>query len=93
VGEKLLGGAVRCAPGRIMMLNSSNRYMLRYLKAAQMMKKIIEENNVTVMVTITRYACAYEAIAEPDWWDKSKRYVYFMSVNFLGLSIPLTLAQ
>ncbi|KAF9069944.1 putative oxidoreductase C terminal-domain-containing protein [Rhodocollybia butyracea] len=47
-------------------------YMLRYLKAVQMMKHIIEENNLTVMTTIARYACAYEAIAKPDWWDKSK---------------------
>jgi len=47
-------------------------YMLRYLKAVQMMKAIIEENNLTVMATIARYACAYEAIAKSDWWDKSK---------------------
>ncbi|KAI8998604.1 putative oxidoreductase C terminal-domain-containing protein [Trametes punicea] len=47
-------------------------YMLRYLKAVQMMKQIIEENNLTVMATIARYACAYEAIAKPDWWNKSK---------------------
>ncbi|KAA1469526.1 hypothetical protein DENSPDRAFT_772653 [Dentipellis sp. KUC8613] len=47
-------------------------YMLRYLKAVQKMKQIIEENNLTVMSTIARYACAYEAIAKPDWWDKSK---------------------
>jgi predicted dehydrogenase len=47
-------------------------YMLRYLKAVQMMKHIIQENNLTVMATIARYACAYEAIAKPDWWDKSK---------------------
>ncbi|KAJ7582770.1 putative oxidoreductase C terminal-domain-containing protein [Mycena floridula] len=47
-------------------------YMLRYLKAVQMMKQIIEENNLTVMATIARYATAYEAIAKPDWWDKSK---------------------
>lgn len=49
--------------------------MLRYLKAVQMMKQIIEENNLTVMSTIARYACAYESIAKPDWWDKSKRLV------------------
>lgn len=49
--------------------------MLRYLKATQMMKRIIEENNLVVMATIARYACAYEAIAKPDWWDKSKRWV------------------
>ncbi|KAF9457175.1 putative oxidoreductase C terminal-domain-containing protein [Collybia nuda] len=47
-------------------------YMLRYLKGVQMMKQIIEENNLTVMATIARYACAYPAIAKPDWWDKSK---------------------
>ncbi|KAF9453196.1 hypothetical protein P691DRAFT_695150 [Macrolepiota fuliginosa MF-IS2] len=47
-------------------------YMLRYLKAVQLMKQIIEENNLTVMSTIARYACAYESIAKPDWWDKSK---------------------
>ncbi|KAF7305120.1 hypothetical protein MKEN_01227200 [Mycena kentingensis (nom. inval.)] len=47
-------------------------YMLRYLKATQMMKQIIDENNLTVMATIARYGCAYEAIAKPDWWDKSK---------------------
>lgn len=40
-----------------------------------MMKQIIEENNLRVMSTVARYACAYEAIAKPDWWDKSKRYV------------------
>lgn len=48
-------------------------YMLRYLRAVQMMKQIIEENNLTVMATIARYATAYEAIAKLDWWDKSKR--------------------
>ncbi|KAL5511236.1 hypothetical protein ACEPAH_4451 [Sanghuangporus vaninii] len=47
-------------------------YMLRYLKAVQMMKQIILDNNLTVMATVARYACAYEAIAKPDWWDKSK---------------------
>ncbi|KAF8959028.1 putative oxidoreductase C terminal-domain-containing protein [Flammula alnicola] len=47
-------------------------YMLRYLKAVQMMKQIINDNGLTVMSTIARYACAYESIAKPDWWDKSK---------------------
>ncbi|KAF7322933.1 hypothetical protein HMN09_00072800 [Mycena chlorophos] len=47
-------------------------YMLRYLKATQMMKQIIDENQLTVMSTIARYGCAYESIAKPDWWDKSK---------------------
>ncbi|KAJ3486611.1 hypothetical protein NLI96_g4135 [Meripilus lineatus] len=46
-------------------------YMLRYLKAVQMMKKILDDNNLTVMSTIARYACAYEAIAKRDWWTKS----------------------
>ncbi|KAJ6550193.1 putative oxidoreductase C terminal-domain-containing protein [Mycena capillaripes] len=41
-------------------------------RAVQMMKQIIDENNLTVMATVARYACAYEAIAKPDWWDKSK---------------------
>ncbi|KAG6333963.1 hypothetical protein ID866_5131 [Astraeus odoratus] len=47
-------------------------YMLRYLKAVQQMKQIIQENDLVVMATIARYACAYEAIAKPEWWDKSK---------------------
>jgi len=47
--------------------------MLRYLKAVQTMKQILIENNLVVMSTIARYACAYELIAKPDWWDKSKR--------------------
>lgn len=37
------------------------------------MKQIIDSNNLTVMVTIARYAAAYELIAKPDWWDKAKR--------------------
>ncbi|KZT42091.1 NAD binding dehydrogenase [Sistotremastrum suecicum HHB10207 ss-3] len=47
-------------------------YMLRYLRAVQMMKQIIDENNLTVMATVARYACAYEAIAKDDWWDKAR---------------------
>jgi predicted dehydrogenase len=47
-------------------------YMLRYLKAVQQMKQIIDENGLTVMSTVARYAAAYELIAKPDWWDKSK---------------------
>jgi hypothetical protein len=57
--------------------------MLRYLKAVQMMKQIIQENNLTVMATVARYACAYEAIAKPDWWDKSKRLLPFLSASFM----------
>ncbi|KAI6132097.1 putative oxidoreductase C terminal-domain-containing protein [Pisolithus croceorrhizus] len=47
-------------------------YMLRYLKAVQKMKQIIEENGLVVMATIARYAAAYEAITKPDWWDRSR---------------------
>lgn len=50
--------------------------MLRYLKAVQMMRQIIDENNLTVMSTIARYVCAYQLIAKPDWWNKSKRWFY-----------------
>ena len=39
------------------------------------MKQIINENQLTVMSTIARYACAYESIAKPEWWDKAKRHV------------------
>lgn len=66
-----------------------HRYMLRYLKAVQMMKKIIEENNLTVMSTIARYACAYQAVAKPDWWDKSKRSVFFSYMRY-GMSRALS---
>jgi hypothetical protein len=62
--------------------------MLRYLKAVQMMKKTIEENNLKVMATIARYACAYEAIAKPDWWNKSKRQVIVTVASVFRL--PLT---
>jgi hypothetical protein len=48
--------------------------MLRYLKAVQMMKQILIDEDLQVMSTVARYACAYEAIAKPDWWDKSRRY-------------------
>ncbi|KAG8878009.1 hypothetical protein FRB97_002855 [Tulasnella sp. 331] len=46
-------------------------YMLRYLKCVQEMKRIIRDNNLTVMATNARYSCAYEAIAKPAWWNKS----------------------
>jgi predicted dehydrogenase len=62
------------------------RYMLRYLKAVQLMKQIIEENDLTVMSTIARYAAAYEAIAKPDWWDKSKRFVDAFYPRFLKIT-------
>jgi predicted dehydrogenase len=47
------------------------RYMLRYLRAVQMMKQILQDNQLTVMATVARYACAYQAIAKEDWWDKA----------------------
>ncbi|KAK2761763.1 hypothetical protein FQN54_001591 [Arachnomyces sp. PD_36] len=47
-------------------------YMLRYLKAVQKAKHIIQENNLTVMSIGARYTCAYEKIRKLDWWDKSK---------------------
>ncbi|GJE86922.1 Gfo/Idh/MocA family oxidoreductase [Phanerochaete sordida] len=62
VSEEIKKSGATCSVG----------YMLRYLRAVQMMKQIIEENNLTVMATIARYAAAYEAIAKLDWWDKSK---------------------
>ena len=40
-------------------------YMLRYLSCVQQMKKILHDNNLTVMATVARYVCAYEAIAKP----------------------------
>jgi len=36
-----------------------------------LMKKIIKENSLTVVATIARYACAYQAIAKHEWWDKA----------------------
>lgn len=62
--------------------------MLRYLRAVQMMKQIIEDNNLTVMATIARYAAAYEAIAKLDWWDKSKRSVAHHPTFSLALTYP-----
>jgi len=52
-------------------------YMLRYTKVAQEMKKIIRENNLTVMATSARYIMAYEfagtTMARLSQWDKSGR--------------------
>ncbi|KAI0273402.1 putative oxidoreductase C terminal-domain-containing protein [Gloeopeniophorella convolvens] len=62
VSKAILDSGVVCSVG----------YMLRYLKGVQMIKQIIHDNNLQVMATIARYACAYEAIAKQDWWDKSK---------------------
>lgn len=46
-------------------------YMLRYLKAVQMMKKIIQDSNVVVMGTNARYVMAYEYARKLSWWDKT----------------------
>jgi hypothetical protein len=66
--------------------------MLRYLKGVQMIKKIIEDNDLQVMATIARYACAYEAIAKQDWWDKSKRYCscLLVAVMYFPLNVILS---
>ncbi|RPD62848.1 hypothetical protein L227DRAFT_573367 [Lentinus tigrinus ALCF2SS1-6] len=47
-------------------------YMLRYLKAVQMIKKIITENKLVVMGTNARYVMAYEYARKPHWWDKTR---------------------
>ncbi|EIW51521.1 uncharacterized protein TRAVEDRAFT_176340 [Trametes versicolor FP-101664 SS1] len=47
-------------------------YMLRYLKAVQVMKKIISENGLVVMGTNARYVMAYEWARKPAWWDKTR---------------------
>lgn len=49
------------------------------------MKKILEDNKLTVMCTIARYATAYESISKPDWWDKSKRYVLRLLVRYCAV--------
>ncbi|KAL6308264.1 putative oxidoreductase C terminal-domain-containing protein [Sparassis latifolia] len=46
-------------------------YMLRYSKAVQTMKKIIEDHNIAVMGTNARYVMAYEYARKPSWWDKT----------------------
>ncbi|WVN90351.1 uncharacterized protein L203_105587 [Cryptococcus depauperatus CBS 7841] len=46
-------------------------YVLRYLKAVQEMKQIIEDNNLTVMATQGRFVVAYELAIKTDWWNKS----------------------
>ncbi|ADV21110.1 NAD binding dehydrogenase [Cryptococcus gattii Ru294] len=46
-------------------------YVLRYLNAVREMKKIIEENNLTIMATNARYVTAYELAIKTDWWNKS----------------------
>ncbi|EJD39652.1 hypothetical protein AURDEDRAFT_116074 [Auricularia subglabra TFB-10046 SS5] len=46
-------------------------YMMRYLRAVSHVKKIVDEQKLTVMATNARYACAYPSCMKPDWWDKS----------------------
>ncbi|WVR07063.1 hypothetical protein IAU60_004102 [Kwoniella sp. DSM 27419] len=62
VGQKL--------KGRV----TSVGYMLRYLKAVQEMKKIIEENNLNVMYTMATYLMAYSYASERPYpyWFKDK---------------------
>ncbi|KAI0755336.1 putative oxidoreductase C terminal-domain-containing protein [Daedaleopsis nitida] len=47
-------------------------YMLRYLKAVQMMKTIIADNGLVVMGTNARYVMAYEYARKLAWWDKTR---------------------
>ncbi|WWD17283.1 hypothetical protein CI109_101723 [Kwoniella shandongensis] len=49
-------------------------YMLRYLKAVQEMKKIIDDNKLTVMASITTYLLAYSFASKSffGYWDKSR---------------------
>ncbi|KZT00427.1 uncharacterized protein LAESUDRAFT_816521 [Laetiporus sulphureus 93-53] len=46
-------------------------YMLRYSAAVQMMKRIIQENNLIVMGTNARYVMAYEYARKLSWWNKA----------------------
>ncbi|KAI0769829.1 putative oxidoreductase C terminal-domain-containing protein [Fomes fomentarius] len=46
-------------------------YMLRYLKAVQLMKKIIADNGLVVMGTNARYVMAYPYARVAAWWDKT----------------------
>ncbi|KAI0366655.1 hypothetical protein BV20DRAFT_971583 [Pilatotrama ljubarskyi] len=47
-------------------------YMLRYLKAVQLIKKIIADNGLVVMGTNARYVMAYEWARKQAWWDKTR---------------------
>ncbi|ORX35936.1 putative oxidoreductase C terminal-domain-containing protein [Kockovaella imperatae] len=46
-------------------------YVLRYLRAVQTMKKIIEDNNLHVMATFARWIMAYPPGIKLDWWNKA----------------------
>lgn len=88
-----VGYVVVSADVDAVLTTASRRYMLRYLKAVQQMKQIIIDNNLTVMATIARYACAYEAIAKPDWWTKSKRYAIILLVHIPTFAIQAFLVR
>ncbi|WWC62163.1 uncharacterized protein I303_104755 [Kwoniella dejecticola CBS 10117] len=49
-------------------------YMLRYLKAAREIKRLIEENNLTIMHTQASYLFAYDFAAKDfyGYWSKSR---------------------
>ncbi|KAI0712665.1 putative oxidoreductase C terminal-domain-containing protein [Earliella scabrosa] len=47
-------------------------YMLRYLKAVQMIKSIIKEKGLVVMGTNGKYVMAYEFARKMAWWDKTR---------------------
>ncbi|KAL1410561.1 hypothetical protein Q8F55_004574 [Vanrija albida] len=47
-------------------------HCLRYLKSAQLLKKILEDNNLTVMATFGRYIMSYELAVKPEFWTLSK---------------------
>ncbi|EIW72480.1 hypothetical protein TREMEDRAFT_66902 [Tremella mesenterica DSM 1558] len=49
-------------------------YVLRYVRGAREMKRILEENHLTVMATVARYFGAYELAYLSDWWDVSKSH-------------------
>lgn len=46
-------------------------YMLRYSAAAQMIKQILRDENLTVMMTSARYIMAYTAARKAAWWNKA----------------------
>lgn len=75
--EKPVGaGAIQdaVAVGKYLQMQSnviSVGYMLRYSAAAQMIKQIIKEENLTVMMTSARYIMAYTAAKKAAWWNKA----------------------
>jgi predicted dehydrogenase len=47
-------------------------YMMRALKAVEMIRKIIAEENLTITGTQARYYMAYGHAAKQAWWNKHK---------------------